>query len=306
MPKAFALPEGPLAQSTTDPNILYGTTEGGGGGGGTLFSYNLGTGAETVLNDSPPLGSPVGSLLQSGNLLYSYNGLGGLFSFNLANSGLALLDSFAKGEGAPVMLGDVLYGAGGGTGNGTIRSYNLDTGIPATLYSFTGGTDGAGPDGPLVLSGTTLYGMTEDGGTNGLGTIFSYDLNTGDFNTLFTFATATGAHPQGGLLVDGTTLYGTTGNSTLSVGGLGAGGGVVFSFDTSTDTYTILHNFTQTDGNDLTGNLTLIGNTLYGTAPEGGANGDGTIFSIALPEPGTLAIFAAGACVLLRRRDRRG
>ena len=44
--------------------------------------------------------------------------------------------------------------------------------------------------------------------------------------------------------------------------------------------YTDLHNFNDTNGSTPYGNLTLIGNTLYGMTWYGGAHGDGDIFSI--------------------------
>src|SRR5208282_6007126 len=47
----------------------------------------------------------------------------------------------------------------------------------AVLHNFTGGTtDAAYPDDSLILSGTTLYGMTPSGGTENGGAIFS--INT--------------------------------------------------------------------------------------------------------------------------------
>ena len=41
------------------------------------------------------------------------------------------------------------------------------------LHSFTGGSDGSYPHGSLIQSGSTLYGMTNGGGSGGKGTIFS-------------------------------------------------------------------------------------------------------------------------------------
>ena len=60
-----------------------------------------------------------------------------------------------------------LYGTtddGGSSGFGTV--FKLDTTGKATvLYTFTGGTDGAYPYGPLVLdTAGNLYGVTGGGG----------------------------------------------------------------------------------------------------------------------------------------------
>ncbi len=90
-----------------------------------------------------------------------------------------------------VLSGNILYGTtqgGGSLGNieGTIFAIKTDGTGFATLNTFISGTsnpsgiytnaDGWGPVGSLVLSGSTLYGATQDGGTNGHGTVFALDL----------------------------------------------------------------------------------------------------------------------------------
>jgi uncharacterized repeat protein (TIGR03803 family) len=44
------------------------------------------------------------------------------------------------------------------------------------VYNFSGGSGGAAPYGSLLLSNNVLYGMTNQGGTNDYGTVFSYSL----------------------------------------------------------------------------------------------------------------------------------
>src|ERR1019366_6489586 len=85
------------------------------------------------------------------------------------------------------------------------------------LHSFTGGSsDGSGPLGNLIFSrdGTTLYGMTEMGGTKGHGVIFSEPVGGGAPTILhsFTGGSLDGSEPFGSLILsgDGTTLYGMT------------------------------------------------------------------------------------------------
>ena len=52
----------------------------------------------------------------------------------------------------------------GGTNNdGTVFSIPVSGGTPTTLFSFDG-THGDDPWGSLMLNGSTLYGMTYDGG----------------------------------------------------------------------------------------------------------------------------------------------
>ena len=62
----------------------------------------------------------------------------------------------------------------------------------------------------MTLVGSTLYGMTEQGGLAGFGNIFSINLDGSDFKNLFSFNIADGAYPVGTLILNGSTLYGTT------------------------------------------------------------------------------------------------
>ena len=68
--------------------------------------------------------------------------------------------------------------SGGANNDGTVFSMPVSGGTPTTLFSFDG-THGEGPSGSLILSGSTLYGMTLDGGANGDGTIFSIPVGGG-------------------------------------------------------------------------------------------------------------------------------
>ncbi len=63
-------------------------------------------------------------------------------------------------------------------------------------------------------------------------------------------------------------------------GGL-TGDGVIFSFDTTSNTYTRLHSFDGADGFDPHGQLILDpnGTTFYGMTPVGGSANVGVVFS---------------------------
>lgn len=84
------------------------------------------------------------------------------------------------------------------------------------------------------------------------------------------------------LSADGTTLYGTTaygGNLGVSNGN---GGGTVFSASVNSVgvPVTTLATFGGANGANPFGNLILSGTTLYGSTYGGGANNDGTVFSL--------------------------
>jgi uncharacterized repeat protein (TIGR03803 family) len=117
----------------------------------------------------------------------SEGGHGLIFMVKIKNSQLTPLHSFEGGttDGAcPVnhltLSGKNLYGMtcnGGQNDSGTIFTLNPGTGAYSLLYDFTvTPADGDYPNGSLLLSGTTLYGMTTNGGANNDGVIFSYSL----------------------------------------------------------------------------------------------------------------------------------
>lgn len=108
------------------------------------------------------------------------------------------------------------------------------------------------------------------------------------FSVLHNFTnTPDGKFPEAGLLLSSNKLYGTT-----YLGGAYSNG-VVFSMNTDGTEFTVMHDFsplvlgTNFDGANPQSSLTLINDTLYGTARSGGfvvgisvTTGQGTVFSI--------------------------
>jgi uncharacterized repeat protein (TIGR03803 family) len=97
-----------------------------------------------------------------------------------------------------------------------IFSIPVTGGTPTVLASFNG-IDGQWPYGSLTLEGSTLYGMTNDGGTapgpdGSYGTIFSIPVTGGTPTVLASFNGTDGGSPLGSLTLsaDGSTLYGMT------------------------------------------------------------------------------------------------
>jgi uncharacterized repeat protein (TIGR03803 family) len=56
-----------------------------------------------------------------------------------------------------------------------------------TLHTFTGGSDGANPFAGLILSGSTLYGTADSGGSSGYGTLFAINTSGTGFRVLVSF-----------------------------------------------------------------------------------------------------------------------
>ena len=184
------------------------------------------------------------------------------------------------------LSGSSLYGTTvyGGSGDGTVFQLLSSSGSwsETVLYSFAGGSgDGSEPDGNLVISGSSLYGTTSEGGTAGLGTVFRLKDTSGTWteSVIYNFAggTGDGSYPYAGLLLSGGVFYGTT-----YYGGT-YGAGTVFSLSASGNTWTetVIYNFGGTgDGANPHAPLTVSSGVLYGTTYNGGASGDGTVFSL--------------------------
>lgn len=142
------------------------------------------------------------------------------------------------------------------------------------LHNFAD-TTGSYSQGSLLLSGALLFGTTEVGGTNNLGTVFSIDTTGANYKVLHNFSGADGQNPfYEKLVLSGTTLYGT------AFAGGASNYGVVFSIDTNGSSYSVVYSFNGTQGESPSGGLILSGTTLYGTTEVGTSNPNGYIFSL--------------------------
>jgi uncharacterized repeat protein (TIGR03803 family) len=191
----------PSARLTYSGGTLYGTAENGGGyGGGAVFSVITNQpGSFSILHYfSVPVNGTnsdgaysFAGLVLSGTNLYGTTFGGGTYGngtvFAVSTNGLFFtnLYSFTGGNdgsgphGGLTLSGNTLYGttsAGGTSTIGTLFAVNTDGSGFTSLYSFTGGSDGANPQADLVLSGNTLYGTAASGGSSGNGTVFSFTL----------------------------------------------------------------------------------------------------------------------------------
>jgi uncharacterized repeat protein (TIGR03803 family) len=193
---------------------------------------------------------------------------------------------------------------GGSSNGGTIFQIGTDGTGFGLLHSFAGGaSDGAIPTGSLIQSGSTLYGMTPNGGSNNDGTIFKIGDDGTGFSLLHSFEeNSEGGVPLGSLIQSGSILYGMT---EYGYGGA-SDDATVFQIGTDGTGFSLLHVFTggANDGDLAFGSLIQSGSTLYGMTFLGGTTDSGTIFSLevpAVPEPSTSTLAIVAFALALRR-----
>jgi uncharacterized repeat protein (TIGR03803 family) len=301
---------------------LYGTTSDGGSltctsGCGTVFELTPKVGGgwtEKTLHRFTENGmdgvNPFAGLVfdASGNL-YGTTGFGGMYNegvvFEMSPRvgggwNEAVLYSFGAGTDGLVPetslifdTGGNLYGAtsyGGVYGVGTVFEVTPTAGgtwTETVLHSFNDdGTDGTYPRAALTLdSSGNLYSTTNQGGSNGYGTVFELAPMAGgtwsetilhSFNNNGT----DGSYPYAGLTFDSLgNLYGMT-----ALGGT-YDAGAVFEMMPSDGSWTeaVLHSFNN-NGSDRyepqAGPIFDPAGNLYGTTSYGGAFNDGTVFEL--------------------------
>ena len=174
----------------------------------------------------------------------------------------------------------------GGRGCGTVYELSPSAGgwTEQVLYSFQGQSDGDTPVGGLVMDAAgNLYGTTSQDGANGGGTVFNLTHSNGNWSlaTLYSFPrTGNGGGPNGNLLLDlAGNLYGTTSAN----GAYGYGAVFMLTHSNGNWVYSSLHDFTNgDDGAYPVGNPAFDANgSIYGTASQGGAYLNGTIWKVA-------------------------
>ena len=165
---------------------------------------------------------------------------------------------------------------GGANHDGVIFEFDAVTEKSIKRHDFDSATSGNCPRGSLLLASDSLfYGMTEYGGANNRGCIFSFNTLNFAVTKLFDFDSINGSRPNGSLIqasdgfLYGITQYGGASNS-----------GILFQFDITTNTYQKKFDFDDTlHGINPSGSLVQdsIGK-LYGIATIGGSNYEGVLF----------------------------
>jgi uncharacterized repeat protein (TIGR03803 family) len=180
-----------------DGTYLYGMTRSGGSKGkGVIFKIKPDGSAYAKMFDFSGIADgeePYGSLVSDGTFLYGMTlfggggGFGNIFKINKDGTQYANLYAFLgfpdgrKPYGNLIFRGGFLYGmtsAGGTEDQGLIFKIRTNGSQYTKLYSFDSTIGGYTPFGSLILDGTSLYGLTYQGGLNSLGTAFKYGYCT--------------------------------------------------------------------------------------------------------------------------------
>jgi uncharacterized repeat protein (TIGR03803 family) len=233
---------------------------------------------------------PRGSLTSDGTYLYGVTTTGGvydhgiifkimpdgtnytkLYDFDGINSGQA--PSFEK----LLIDGNYLYGmteGGGLNGKGVIYKIQKNGAGFIKLLDFNGTLNGSAPVGALTSDGTYLYGTTNQGGVNGLGTIFKIKFDGTGYLKLMDFnGGGTGQYPVSSLLYDGQYLYGTSGTPSSAF---------IFKILTDGTGYANIYNASPTNtlgiGCGFLGGLIENGSYLYGLGND--INGYASVYKI--------------------------
>jgi uncharacterized repeat protein (TIGR03803 family) len=293
-------PQGELLEGSD--GFLYGTTYGGGNQGlGSVFKTSK-NGSEfislrSLTNDAY---FPVAGLVESsdGVLLGTTpdggaNGAGTVFKMNKDGSGFSLLHIFAAGPGdggrpqgrLVAAAGGMLFGTafnGGAANKGVVFAMKADGSGYTILHNFAGTNSGDGsfPFASLCQgSDAALYGTTQGGGSNDLGSVFRLSSDGTGYAVLHHFngGADDGRMPLGSLVQgsDGF-LYGTTQNGGTH------GLGTIFKLNTNGGGYVVLQSFAggSTGSQPFAGLVAGSNGVLYGTTRFGGSHDLGTAFKV--------------------------
>lgn len=266
---------------------FYGTARRGGVAGyGTVFKMTA-AGTLTVVYEftNGPDGASPGNLIQTadgsfygtaGNSIFRMTPTGALTIFHAFGSAT---DPGGEGPGRLFQANDgTFYGLTNSGGDYLCGSIGCGTafsltpgGMHTVLHSFNGGGDGAFSEIGLTQGADgNFYGVTPWGGgepcmytSNGCGTLFKM-TSAGDVTVLQRFSSTLGLMPSAPVVqASNGKFYGTA-----SMGGTGAGGGVVFEA-TSSGGYGVVHHFTggADGGRPAAALIQAPDGWLYGTTP---------------------------------------
>lgn len=289
-------------------DVFYGVaTNGGTANAGTLFTWNPATGVFTKKHDFDIVNGsqPIAKLVEYNSKLYGMANAGGtsgngiIYEWNPATDTFTKKKDFTGTDGANpngflTLYNNKFYGVttlGGTAAGGVIFEWNPATNAYIKKKDLGSGTysgtnfQTTKPLGSLTLKDNIFYCITSaapEGNGVCKGSVFTWNPATNATAEVtanypvcvpaYTTYVTEVAMPYGNMVLINNKLYGT-GSAYGS-----ANAGVVFEFDTATNTHTRSVHFGASNGSFPIGSLTQLGNKLYGMAYSGDYDHHGNIF----------------------------
>jgi uncharacterized repeat protein (TIGR03803 family) len=267
--------------------VLFGLTNNSPSLYGAVYSTDTTTNVINLLYQFSNYNAPVtGFTLADDGKLYTIGATAtgsyrAIYSFNTTTNAYTEVYALPGGTTTTGLMlkasNGLLYGVsqrGGINDLGYMFSYNTATSAFSLLYDFNT-VNGTLPQAGLIqASNGLLYGLAAYGGANDKGVLYSYNTTNSTFTKLFDFVQSTGENPSTPMIQgsDGK-LYGVT------MTGGGSYTGALYSFDPTSNNYSVLHNFSASDGyNPRSFPTEATTGVLYGATSAGGANFKGTIY----------------------------
>lgn len=280
-----------LGTASAQPPQLWGMTKAGGAGGlGTIFRINLdGTGHEVVHSfDSLGGSRPEGGLcLAPDGWLYGLtredgaNDQGTAFRIDPVSGTYEKVADMATGMGARPWSSFIVGNDGRLYASGIIDLIRYDPVIDELEHIADLSVN------EMLVQGSDgwIYGADQDGGTNGIGTIFRVDPLTLANEVLRSFAGEDGDRAYGRLCqAPNGKFYGMT-----YQGGL-YGDGVIYEYDIAGDAYVKLMDLDGPNGSSPWSGFIVLGpDKLLGSITLGGAFGNGALVELE-PSTGTITL----------------
>lgn len=279
---------------------VYGAASEGGDGRGTIFGMNLdGSALDTFVF---PFAE--GYTLASGPLLKASNGKlygcssfrDNLYEYDPLTDEYRVLHKFDWGggndpDGGLVEYNGKFYGVtlfGGNFSQGVLFEYNPESGAYAVLHHFNDPTAyGRFTKSRITVVNGKFYGTVNFSGIERRSMLYEYNpAGTGTYTVLHNFGSVAndGVDPTGGLLALNGKLYGTT-----VYGGTG-GGGVLYEYNISANTYNLLFHFGGNNGGLPGGGVIASNGALYGLAVGGGNADAGVLYKYDLGSGGAFSV----------------
>jgi hypothetical protein len=187
-------------------------------------------------NGSPPLGN----FVEVNSSIYDTTGNWGtptLYNYHLTSEEFQVVEyfgGFESGFSTEFSIGSTLYGIRNHFFSGkALVAYNTNTNTDVEVFNFP---STVGSLHGLILVGNTLYGASSVGSSTTNSMMFSYNLETGEYEDVYTFngvGTITDIIQHSNGNIYGATKWGGTN-----------GLGYIFEYNTATESLTVLTNFT--------------------------------------------------------------